>query len=57
MDGDGRQTGRLRKRESSLTAEEGGCRVGGFNVSNLVGITRRKIDIGKKITFYVLQNV
>ncbi len=26
--------------------------IGGFNVSNLMGITRRKIDIGKKITFY-----
>jgi hypothetical protein len=25
---------------------------GGFNVSNLMGITRRMIDIGKKITFY-----
>jgi hypothetical protein len=33
------------------------CAVGGFNVSNLMGITRRKIDIGKKITFYFLQNV
>jgi hypothetical protein len=31
--------------------------VGGFNVSNLMGITRRKIDIGKKITFYFLLNV
>jgi hypothetical protein len=31
--------------------------LGGFNVSNLMGITRRKIDIGKKITFYFLQNV
>ncbi len=31
--------------------------VGGFNVSNLMGITWRKIDIGKKITFYFLQNV
>jgi hypothetical protein len=34
-----------------------GCRVGGFNVSNLMGIKRRMIDIGKKITFYFLQNV
>jgi hypothetical protein len=34
-----------------------GCTLGGFNVSNLMGITRRKIDIGKKITFYFLQNV
>jgi hypothetical protein len=33
------------------------CVLGGFNVSNLMGITRRKIDIGKKITFYFLQNV
>jgi hypothetical protein len=33
------------------------CRLGGFNVSNLMGITRRMIDIGKKITFYFLQNV
>jgi hypothetical protein len=31
--------------------------VGGFNVSNLMGITRRMIDVGKKITFYFLQNV
>jgi hypothetical protein len=31
--------------------------VGGFNVSNLMGITRRIIDIGKKMTFYFLQNV
>jgi hypothetical protein len=29
----------------------------GFNVSNLMGITRRMIDICKKITFYFLQNV
>ncbi len=28
-----------------------------FNVSNLMGIKRRMIDIGKKITFYFLQNV
>jgi hypothetical protein len=28
----------------------------GFYVSNLMGITRRMIDIGKKITFYFLQN-
>jgi hypothetical protein len=34
-----------------------GCVVGGFNVSNLMGIKRRMIDIGKKITFYFLQNV
>jgi hypothetical protein len=34
-----------------------GSVLGGFNVSNLMGITRRKIDIGKKITFYFLQNV
>jgi hypothetical protein len=33
------------------------CAVGGFNVSNLMGITWRKIDIGKRITFYFLQNV
>jgi hypothetical protein len=33
------------------------CTVGGFNVSNLMGITWRMIDIGKKITFYFLQNV
>ncbi len=33
------------------------CPLGGFNVSNLMGITRRMIDIGKKITFYFLQNV
>ncbi len=31
--------------------------IGGFNVSNLMGIKRRMIDIGKKITFYFLQNV
>jgi hypothetical protein len=31
--------------------------LGGFNVSNLMGIKRRMIDIGKKITFYFLQNV
>jgi hypothetical protein len=34
-----------------------GCTVGGFNVSNLMGIKRRMIDIGKKTTFYFLQNV
>jgi hypothetical protein len=33
------------------------CTIGGFNVSNLMGIERRMIDIGKKITFYFLQNV
>ncbi len=33
------------------------CTLGGFNVSNLMGIKRRMIDIGKKITFYFLQNV
>ncbi len=33
------------------------CTLGGFNVSNLMGNTRRMIDIGKKITFYFLQNV
>jgi hypothetical protein len=33
------------------------CTVGGFNVSNLMGVKRRKIAIGKKITFYFLQNV
>jgi hypothetical protein len=33
------------------------CWVGGFNVSNLMGIKRRMIDFGKKITFYFLQNV
>jgi hypothetical protein len=32
-----------------------GCALGGFNVSNLMGIKRRMIDIGKKITFYFLQ--
>ncbi len=31
--------------------------VGGFNVPNLMVIKRRMIDIGKKITFYFLQNV
>jgi hypothetical protein len=31
--------------------------LGGFNVSNLMGIKRRIIDIGKKITFYFLKNV
>ncbi len=42
----------------SPNAERGGsCGVGGFNVSNLMGIKRRMIDIGKKITFYFLQNV
>jgi hypothetical protein len=33
------------------------CTVGGFNVSKLMGIKRRMIYIGKKITFYFLQNV
>jgi hypothetical protein len=33
------------------------CAIGGFNVSNLMGTKRRMIDIGKKITFYFLQNV
>jgi hypothetical protein len=32
------------------------CTVGGFNVSNLIGIKRRMIDISKRITFYFLQN-
>jgi hypothetical protein len=36
---------------------DGSWRVGGFNVSNLMGIKRRMIDIWKKITFYFLQNV
>ncbi len=31
--------------------------LGGFNVSNLMGITQRKIDICKKTTFYFLLNV
>jgi hypothetical protein len=31
--------------------------LGAFNVSNLMGITRRMIDIGKKISFYFLLNV
>jgi hypothetical protein len=31
--------------------------IGGFNVSNYMGIKRRMIDIGKKITFYFLQIV
>jgi hypothetical protein len=31
--------------------------LGGFNVSNWMGIKRRMIDIGKKITFYFYQNV
>jgi hypothetical protein len=43
--------------KSALADEGGGCTLGGFNVSNLMGITRRKIDIGKIITFYFLQNV
>jgi hypothetical protein len=34
-----------------------GCAVGGFNVSNLMGIKRRMIDFWKKITFFFLQNV
>ncbi len=45
---------------ANLTVEDsklGKCLLGGFNVSNLMGITRRMIDIGKKITFYFLQNV
>ncbi len=46
-----------RGRKSACRGRESHCRVGGFNVSNLMGITRRKIDIGKKITFYFLQNV
>jgi hypothetical protein len=33
------------------------CTIEGFNVSNLMGIKRRMIDIGKKITFYFLQIV
>ena len=37
--------------------QNGACVLGGFNVSNLMGIKRRMIDIGKKITFYFLQNV
>ncbi len=40
-----------------LSSEELECTLGGFNVSNLMGIKRRMIDIGKKITFYFLQNV
>ncbi len=33
------------------------CTLGGFNVSNLMGIKRRMIDIGKKLTIYFLQTV
>jgi hypothetical protein len=33
------------------SGEGGGYTLGGFNVSNLMGIKRRMINIGKKITF------
>jgi hypothetical protein len=42
--------------KSTLAGEGRGCTLGGFNVSNLMGIKRRMIDIGKKITFFFLQN-
>jgi hypothetical protein len=35
--------------------EGGGVRQGGFNVSNLMGIKRRMIDIGKKLLFTVFK--
>ncbi len=50
----GSQFGQLEKKPSSLSTL---CTIGGFNVSNLIGIKRRMIDIGKKITCYFLQNV
>ncbi len=31
--------------------------LGGFNISNLMGIKRGMINIGRKITLYFLQNV
>jgi hypothetical protein len=34
------------------------CHRSGFNVSNLMGLKRRRmIDIGKKVTFYFLQKI
>jgi hypothetical protein len=48
--GEGRQGNRWRKMG-------GGYGEGGFNVSNLMRIKRRMIDIGKKKTFYFIQNV
>jgi hypothetical protein len=41
----------------SASWEAGPGTIGGFNVSNLMGIKRRMIDIWKKITFYFLKNV
>jgi hypothetical protein len=46
----------LKTEEWSQGRTQGGC-TRGFNVSNLMGIKRRMIDIGKKITFFFLQNV
>jgi hypothetical protein len=43
--------------ENELDLAFGRPTLGGFNVSNLMGITRRMIDIVKKITFYFFQNV
>jgi hypothetical protein len=43
--------------EETTSVHSTSCTLGGFNVSNLIGITRRMIDIRKKITFYFLQNV
>ncbi len=53
--GGGARAGLLKDSDKLYTYVQ--CTVGGFNVSNLMVITRRKIDIGEKITFYFLQNV
>jgi hypothetical protein len=45
----------FREVSSAVADDTSSCTLGGFNVSNLMGITRRKIDIGKKITFYFQQ--
>jgi hypothetical protein len=40
---------------AQLAEGRGACPLGGFNVSNLMGIKRRMID-GKKITIYFFKN-
>ncbi len=47
----------MTKNKQLTLLSQGKLALGGFNVSNLMGITRRMIDIGKKITFYFLLNV
>ena len=51
------RTGSQRAAEGLWASFTAWVYIRGFNVSNLMGITRRITDIGKKMTFYFLQNV